>query len=196
MTVVVQEGALQLTVASERVLKWDDHRAFSDGLKRRAGTKAVDVCAVVDGVGPIYLELKDFRASAIENADRTRSGALAQEVAEKVRDTLAGLVWACGRGIGESYHETLVGSFLRPGDGAKPIVVLWLEEDTADPGGASALQDAIRKALRPHILAKVIVTSTHLEARSSAPLQWLHATGLPSAHVARRGARKSRPRTR
>jgi hypothetical protein len=196
MSVVVVEGALRLTIDSRRVLKWDESHAFAAGLARRAGTKAVDVCAVVDGVGPVYLELKDFRASAIENADRTRSGALAQEVAEKVRDTLAGLVWACGRGIGEDYHEALTGSFLRPSEHGKPTVILWLEEDVADPAGASVLQDAIRAQLRPHITAKVIVTSTHLEACSSVPLQWVHAAGLPSAHVARRTARKSPRRTR
>lgn len=46
---------------------------------------------------------------------------------------------------------------------------LWLEEDVIDIGGASALQDLIRKELKPHIEARVVVTSTLMEKQSSAP---------------------------
>lgn len=183
MTSVVKEGALRLEIDSDRMLKWDDHAAFKQGLKPRQGTKAVDICADIDGTGPVFIELKDFRASAIENKDRLKTGELAREVAEKVRDTLAGLVWACGRALGESFHERLTRRYLET---SKPHVILWLEEDVSDIAGASALQDLIRKELKPHIEAKVIVTSTVLEKKSGAPLTWLRATGLPSPRIAKR----------
>jgi hypothetical protein len=187
MTTHIEEGALMLEIDSDRVLKWDEDKAFVEGLKRREGTKAVDICADVDGEDSVYLELKDFRASAIENKGRLRSNELAREVAEKVRDTLAGLVWACGRGLGEPFHEQLTRRYLET---PKALVVLWLEEDGVDIGGANALQDRIRAELKPHIEARVIVTSSLLEKRSNRPLGWLRAHGLPSERIAKRTRRR------
>lgn len=193
MKTIIVEGALELEIDSDHVLKWDTHEAFEKGLKPRSGTKAVDVCADIAGKGPAYIELKDFRASAIQNKARLRTGELAVEVAAKVRDTLAGLVWACGRDLGEPFHESLTRSYLAT---PKPLVILWLEEDVIDIGGASALQDLIRKQLKPHIEARVIVTSTLMEKRSMAPLGWMRVTGLPSAYVAKRGRGGARPMKR
>jgi hypothetical protein len=185
----IREGALVLEIDSHRVLKWDEHRAFAEGLKRREGTKAVDICAEVDGTGAVFVELKDFRGSAIENRERIRSNELAREVAEKVRDTLAGLVWACGRDLGEPFHEQLTRGYL---EAPKVLVVLWLEEDVVDVGGATALQDRIRTVLKPHIEARVIVTSSLLEKQSKRPLAWLRASGLPSERIAKRPRRRVR----
>ena len=183
MSVEISEGAIVLSVEGERFLKWDDHPAFIQGIRRLGDTKAVDVCVEVDGEGAVFIEMKDFRAAAIQNTPRLTSGELAQEVANKVRDTLAGLVWACARGLSEPFHESLTRAFIeRP----KALVVLWLEMDRPDVGGASALQDSIRSLLKPHLVAKVIVTSTLLEKQSSSPLRWLRARGLPSERIAAR----------
>jgi len=183
MSVEIREGAIALSIESDRFLKWDDHPAFIEGVRRLGDTKAVDVCVNVEGEGAVFIEMKDFRAAAIENSVRVTSDKLAHEVASKVRDTLAGLVWACARGLSEPFHESLTRAFLeRP----KALVVLWLETDRPDIGGASALQDSIRSLLKPHIVAKVIVTSTLLEQQSSSPLRWLRARGLPSQRIATR----------
>ena len=73
------------------------------------------------------------------------------EVAEKVRDTLAGMTWACRRGVGEPGHERLVGALT----GGTPLVLLWLEEDESDIGGATALAAQIEAHLRPWLEAHV-----------------------------------------
>jgi len=183
MSVDVTEGAIVLNIDSERCVKWDEHPAFLQGIGRLQRTRAVDVCASVAGDGAVFIEMKDFRAAATDNGPRITSGALAQEVAEKVRDSLAGLIWACDRGLGEPFHERLVREYLeRP----KALVVLWLEQDTVDVGGATALQDTIRSALKPHIEAKVIVTSSLLEKKSRSPLPWVRARGLAAPRLAKR----------
>ena len=181
MTVTVTEGAIVLELDAARCLKWDDHPAFAQGVKRLGHTKAVDVCAEVDGEGAVFIELKDFRAARAENAERLESGALAREVAHKVRDSLAGLVWACDRGFADGFDERMVRAFLQK---PKAFVVLWLEEDrTSD---VTVLQSAIRSALKPHIESKVVVTSTLLEKQSETPLPWLRASGLQSSRIAQR----------
>lgn len=184
MTYEVTEGAIVLELQATRCLKWDDHAAFANGVKRLGQTKAVDICAVVDGEGAVFLELKDFRAAAIENAERLESGALALEVAHKVRDSLAGLVWAADRGFGDGFDGRLVRAFLEK---PKACVVLWLEEDRVpDDGRVNILVTAIRSALKPHIEARVVVTSTLLEKQTKTPLTWLRARGLPSTRIAQR----------
>jgi hypothetical protein len=183
MPVEVREGALVLELDSDRCLKWDNHDAFTKGIARLGTTKAVDVCATVTGAGAVFLELKDFRAARIENEKRVTSGELAREIADKVRDSLAGLVWASKRQLGEVFHEQLTRDFLRQ---AKAFVVLWLETDHLDIAGASALQDAIRNELKPHIEAKVIVTSSLLEKQTALPLAWLRVRGVASQRLAAR----------
>ncbi|MCB9596961.1 MAG: hypothetical protein H6719_29835 [Sandaracinaceae bacterium] len=178
MTLTFDEGALRLEIEGTRGLKWDDDPAFVLGVRQLQGTKAVDVVADVDGEGGVYIELKDFRGHRIENADRIRSLDLAQEVAEKVRDTLAGLVWACERGLSIPDFERLVDPFVNDRD-RKPLVVLWIEEDRADVAAASVLATEVRKRLKPHLNARVIVTSTHIERVSKHALQWLRVRGLP-----------------
>lgn len=188
-SVRVQEGAIVLQFESDRWVKWDEDRAFLEGLRGMEGTRAVDVCADVLEVGPVLIELKDFRGAAIENTPRLRSGELAREIAAKVRDTLAGMMWASGRGIGKEWHERLTRDLV---SAPKLKVVLWLEEDRIDVGGRSALQDTIRAGLKPHVEATVIVTCTAQEKTASRPLRWLRAEGAAAPRLARRGERARR----
>jgi len=191
-SVEITEKLIVLELDCERWLKWDEHPAFVDGFQALQNTTAVDVVASVTGEGPVFIELKDFRAAAIANKKKFTSGSLAREIAANVRDTLAGLVWACGRGISETFHEGLTREFL---ERRKAHVILWLETDGFEIAGTLALQDAIRTALKPHIEAKVTVTSTLIEKRSASPLTWLRASGLPSTRLATR-ERRSTPRRR
>jgi hypothetical protein len=87
---VIQEGLLTFTFAQGSLAsqydKWSHYRNQFN--KAFGGTKAVDVvCAATDTAW--LIEIKDYRIHP-----RTKTVDLADEVALKVRDTLAGLVSA------------------------------------------------------------------------------------------------------
>ncbi len=179
MALTIVEGALSFELAARRAVKWDDSPAYRAGVHRLQKTLAVDIVADVEGVGGVYLEVKDFRAARGENEKR-KSEDLALEVAQKVRDTLAGMTWACHRGLGEAGHERLVGALTSQ----TPLVVLWLEEDRADIGGATALATQIKAHLKPWLKANVQVMSRSLAARRALP--WLRVSSRPASRLATR----------
>lgn len=175
MSVEHDEGDLRFVFDDGwKVLKWDAHPAYLGGLQQREGTKAVDFVGLYVGE-PWFLEVKDFRGHRIENKSRLTSGELVREVACKVRDTLASMIWACRRA---PLDNDELAAFVRPlvTGGKKVPVVLWLEEDRpAAPPEASALGQAIKKELvwlNPH----VIVASRVLA--QTAPLAGLTVTSL------------------
>ena len=128
MSVAITEGSITLEIDAEAdaLVKWDQCNAYIAGVGRLDGTKAVDICANILGHGAFYIEMKDHRGVGAKDIGR--------QVAEKLRDTLIGLVWACGRGIGEPGHERLVAALLE----RRPQLVVWLETDGADAAVASA----------------------------------------------------------
>jgi hypothetical protein len=173
MSFVHEEGKLRFTFDDDwKILKWDDHGAYHDGLRRFNETKAVDFFGLYQGA-PHFIEVKDFRQHRIENKERLSTGDLAREVACKVRDTLAGMSWACRR---EPLDQRELSAFLKPlvNRVEKVPVVLWLEEDRApSPAIASALGEGIRQELL-WLNPKVRVTS-----RALAPVAGLVVTSLP-----------------
>lgn len=138
---------------SWRVLFWDRHLAYTSGLGRQQGTAAVDFFALF-GSCPYFIEVKNFCDYRIYNKDRLSSGELADEVARKVRDTLAGSVWALGRECADRDLERIVQCCF--GAREKLRVVLWLEEDLQPrPADRSALAERIKSRLNwlnPHVL--------------------------------------------
>lgn len=179
---IFYEGDLELRFPDEaRVLRWDADAAYLRGLQRRANTKAVDFCLLTPTGQPVLLELSDLRGYRIENKAHLVSGGMALEVAQKVRDSLSGMIWACERGLTEfDRFERLVHRFVNRAQ--KLRVVLWLEEDhSPDPGSADALGSAIRGRLRSWLNAQVIVTSRELEQQTNHPLEWLEVRGSPLA---------------
>jgi hypothetical protein len=175
MSAVHEEGDLRFTFDEDwRVLKWDGHGAYLGGLQLFQGTKAVDFFGLYIGA-PWFIEVKDFRGYRIQNKERLTGGELAREVASKVRDTLAGKIWACDRA---PLDDCELRDFVRPlvNRGQKVPVVLWLEEDRApDPPAASALAEAIKRELA-WLNPRVIVLSRAL-ARDR-PIQGLEVASL------------------
>lgn len=176
MSTVIPEENLQFSFDENwKVLKWDDHGAFKDGLEKAQHTKAVDFFGLHIGL-PWFIEVKDFRNYRIENKKRLTSGELADEVADKVRDTLAGMAWACNR---EPLDKGTLAGFLRPlvNRQNKVPVVLWLEEDQPlAPAEASALQAAIRQRLAWLNASVIVMNRTLAQAR---PVLGLTVTNLP-----------------
>lgn len=173
--IVHREGGLQLTFHAQRVIRWDQHRAYERGLRLVQGTRAADFCVQLTDGSPAVLEITDYRGhhlGAGGGREAIRSGVLIDETAEKVRDSLAGIIWAAQRDLGDPPTEPFAQSMLNPRD-RKLLVVLWIEDDRVDSAGAVALSDAIRSRLKSFVNCKVVVTSLKLEAGTSHPLEWL-----------------------
>lgn len=135
----------------EAVQQWDKLHAFTHGLGRVSTTGAVDFVGLF-GSEPYFIEVKNFRDHRIENKRRLASGELVAEIADKVRDTIAGLVWAMGRGHDDAHVRSVVAHALR----SKCHVVLWLEEDLQTrPVDRSVLAQGIKRRLhwfQPRVL--------------------------------------------
>jgi hypothetical protein len=170
----VTEGDVRFEFEAEAVLKWDEHEAFIRGIRRLEGTKAVDFVVTLSTGQLALVEVKNFRGHRIENRDRIETEELARDVAAKVRDSIAGLLWASKR---EHDDGRVSVSALRVSrkDVPKVLVVFWLEDDRLDPAVASALMSEISENLRSHVSAKVIVTSRRLERGTRSPLDWLRS---------------------
>lgn len=125
----IVEGDLELEIGDEWnvVFKWDDGRAYRNGIHKLAGCKAVDVLAFSEARRELLMiELKDFRLHRIENKHRTR-GELFSEIGHKVRDTVAGVTGAAR--IGDD--AKLVRFATELATRTRLTIVLWLEEDLA-----------------------------------------------------------------
>lgn len=152
-----------------RVLFWDRHPAYTSGLGRQQGTAAVDFFALF-GSCPYFIEVKNLRGFRIENRGRS----LDEEVADKVRDTLAGAVWALGREAGDRDLKRIVQHCF--GANEKLRVVLWLEEDPqrrpVERSNLGALIKGRLNWLNPHVLVL---------SRRDPPLRGLTVEGAPES---------------
>jgi hypothetical protein len=176
--IVIVEQDLVFAFDVESCVKWDDHRAHQKGIGKLQGTDAVDFVVLPTAEPPTFIEVKDYRGFRIANKPKLATGALAQAVANKVRDTIAGLYWASSR---EELGRNELWAAIRAHSihGPKLRVVLWLEEDREDAQGATALAKQIELRLRPVHVAKVIVTSRKLEEQTKQPLAWVQVKSRP-----------------
>ncbi len=176
MTLELDEKRLRFAFDDEwRAIKWDGHPAYLGGIQKLPGTKAVDFVGVRLSV-PWFIEVTDFREHRIETKRQLTTAQLVDEVVGKVRDTLAGLVWACGRAPHDERVLTpLVGALLSRSE--KIPVVVWLEEDRApDAAQRSTLKREIERRLR-WLNPRVLVTCRALA--EDAPLPGIAVTSLP-----------------
>lgn len=155
----------------QRMEQWDKHACYTAGLGLQATTAAVDFIGLF-GSDPYFIEVKNFRDYRIENKRRLSGGTLADEVANKVRDTIAALVWAMDRGHDTPSVRALVDQLFATR--TKCSVVLWLEEDPQTrPADRSVLAEAIKRRLH-WLKARVIVLS-----QDARPLPGLAVSGAP-----------------
>ncbi|MBK9260641.1 MAG: hypothetical protein IPM54_12565 [Polyangiaceae bacterium] len=174
MSATHPESRLEFTFSDDwRVIKWDDHPAFKNGLCKAGDTKSVDFVGVLFNA-PWLIEVKNFRQYRIENKPRLSSGALAKEVADKVRDSIASMTWACRRA---PLDERDLAPFVRSIFGWKEriCVVLWLEEDRIMTAAqASAMAETIKRELT-WLNPKVLVMSRDLAEKK--PWQGISVAG-------------------
>lgn len=166
------ESGFQFSFAAPwtHVQQWDKLPSFTEGLGRVQSTRAVDFIGL-HGSDFYFVEVKSFREHRIENKKRVTSGTLAAEIADKVRDTMAGLVWAMERGhdsaaLAPLLRQVFVGT-------SRCRVVFWLEEDRQPgPADRSVLGEAIKQRLRwlnPHVIVR---------SREDPPLPGLTVVGV------------------
>ncbi|MHC5538328.1 hypothetical protein ACYOEI_08875 [Singulisphaera rosea] len=174
-----EEGFLTFVFDDEWLaVKYDEHPDYRGRIRNLPETKAVDFAAIGSGNALFLIEVKDFRGHRIENRDRLRDDDLAIEVAQKVRDTIAGIIAAHHRGNvadWERFAQRLLST-------DPPVrVLLWLEEDIhAGPLGrsenrASVLVDRLKRHLR-WLTTKVFVTNL-----ASANLKGVQVSNQPGA---------------
>ncbi len=127
MPVAIIEGYLQFEFDDRWVVvKYDEHRDYREKIGRLPDTKGMDFATVLDRSLLLFIEVKDFRGHRIQNRERVQDGEPAVEVAQKVRDTIAGIVAANHRGTTDEWKP-----FVRClTTSQKPArVLLWLEDD-------------------------------------------------------------------
>lgn len=131
----IQEGQITLKFRDETgAFKYDEDPFYQKSVRKLPETKGVDI--VVPGApnGYYLIELKDFRKHRIENKPRITNGELAEEVAQKFRDTIAAL-WGAWRTDNIIGNDTLFSNRNLRVEG-----ILLLAEDVDRPESEKRLQ--------------------------------------------------------
>jgi hypothetical protein len=174
-----EEGRLRFSFGeSWRVVKYDDHRDYRQKIAKLEGSGALDFVACRNGL--FLIEVKDFRGYRIENKERLEQGHLAEEVAGKVRDTIAGLVGAHQCSSEPEFWEPYASALVRR---TRPIrVILWLEHDHP-PGPVLARRwKSVRMILAQTLKTKLrwLTTKVAVVGHDEAQLQDLVVSSLPA----------------
>ncbi len=158
---VFREGDLEFAfdAAWQVCSQWDTEAVYSALEQQVPGSKGVDFVGLREGVkGELYLiEVKDYRTSEQVGSTREKMAAggavLAEIVAAKVRDTVAGLVGAERADRGAAWRACV--KHLRERD---VWVVLWIEHAGLDAApsvhqkrakvGAVTLLDHLKRRCR------------------------------------------------
>jgi len=123
--VVWEEGKLRFEFSARwQIVKLDQHPQYRQGIEKLDGTKAVDFVGLFNQRDLYFIEVKDFRGHRIENKQRLRSGELALEMGQKVRDSLACLIAGCRTTTDEKLWQPLVQRLVRRDSVIR--IVLWL----------------------------------------------------------------------
>lgn len=185
MNVTLTEGSLRFSFSGVKtVRRWDGSSAYTQGIRRLSTTAAADFCAILEqNDAPVILEVTDYRGYRLGvggSKQAQTSGALVAETVAKIRDSVAGMLWACTRSLdaaGDPAVESIVRHIVNRHDGPPKLqVVFWLEDDVLQPHEAATLATQVEAGLRHWLRPKVIVTNKRIEKLSKVPLPWLSVT--------------------
>ena len=108
--------------------KYDDWPVYRDGIQKLRETKGLDIVGIHEN--QVFLgEVKNFRGHRVENKKKLQHGTLYVQTAQKLRDTLAGLV-AISRGGSQSaaISRSIVDGMLSR-KRHRVVVFLYVDED-------------------------------------------------------------------
>jgi hypothetical protein len=185
VNVTLTEGSLRFAFSGVKVARrWDGTSAYMRGVRRLSTTAAADFCAVLEqNDTPVLVEVTDYRGYRLGVGGSKQvqsSGALIAETVAKVRDSIAGMLWACARSLdaaGDPTVESVVRHIINRHDGPPKLqVVFWLEDDVLQPHEAGTIATQVEAGLRHWLRPKVIVTNKRIEKMARVPLAWLSVT--------------------
>ena len=165
MPTTVEEDELELEFDDEWdvIIKWDETTAYRNGIHKLQESKAVDVLAYSRSRKiMLMIEIKDFRRYRIENKPRISNGDLFDEVALKVRDTVAGV-----RGAARTREDQDVAEIAKKIASRTPLTVLLLLEEDRDA-------EAVPKSTRSRRKGRRSTMSQELKTR----VKWLTTRAL------------------
>jgi len=148
---------------SWQVEKYDETDGCAKLQKAIDGTKAIDLVAIEStNSSVLYLiEIKDFRRFSIAERQEVQSGDLVFEIAQKVRDTLPGLIGAWRTSSQSHVWKPYVERLLNPETEIR--IVVWLELDPGSPNQNSrslkTIGNELKKKLR-WLTTKIIVVNS------------------------------------
>jgi hypothetical protein len=173
---VVQEGQLEFRFnASWEAERWDGSAAHKN-MQAAFAASAVDIVGLRDNDEVFLFEVKDYRKSP-----RHKDTPIAEEIARKAADTLAGLVAECRRdGTNDLWSRT--GAIL-PNRGQLINVVLWLEQGRFAGGlggraGRAAIADDLRRRCRRLGFNRAMLFER--AAQTDSALRGVHVKSLPA----------------
>jgi hypothetical protein len=167
---ILEESRLRFNFDDTRwshLLKYDESKDYKNLCEAIEDTKAVDFIGILNREVLSLIEVKNFRGYRIENIPR--SSELDLEIAQKVRDTLAGIV---GGARNSTHHKEIWKNYLQflKDENRTLHIVLWLEEDT--PPRLSP-----EKSKR-----QAIAKGGTINARLKKRLSWLNAKVIVANH--------------
>jgi len=158
-----------------RVVKWDEQPAYRDPrtFGSSDGTSACDFLGHHAATGVFFIEVKNFTGFHHKNLLKLSSDQLIDMMAEKVRDTIAGVIWVRGRSYDQPPVDALVTETLRAltTEVRSIRAVLWVEDlPQLDVRAAGVMAQQIARRLTAWFgIARVIVTNTEIHHRDPLP---------------------------
>lgn len=161
------ESRLEFHFAEDwQVIKYDDEAAYRKMTGLMPGMKGIDFLALHDDM-LYFIEVKNFRNYPTEEDTRLSSNALVYQVAQKVRDSLAGMIGAYRNAQDPMRWERFANhAVVRE----RPVrVVLWLKHHFSTAENKvqqSVLLNQLKKALAwltPHVWVADEATNPFLE---------------------------------
>jgi len=150
----------------EDVIQYDSTTDYRNIKHAISGTKAVDFIGIFKRDTLSLIEIKNFRRHRIENKTRVKDGELADELAQKVRDTLSGIM---GGARNSTHMQSTWKKYVRMLLEKEVHIVCWVEEDRhantshtdlkRNKSSSSALNQVIKSKLS-WLTTKVMVANT------------------------------------
>lgn len=167
----IKEGALVFsfsTTNGSQAIKYDDTEFYRNQfIKITSGTKAVDIIFLDMTNSTTWLiEVKDYRHRQVKFIKPSDLGAV---IAEKVRDTLSGLV-AARYNANNRNEQGFSDRALRTG---RLRIILYIEQPTYQPINLSDLRLKLKQQL------KAVDAHPQIIGSNAQPFHWLQVSGLP-----------------